>query len=165
MPLRGPGGSGDQGILPHAHRGLRRMRRPSLSEGILGGDQTSQPARSFSAWPPQVSQTRSPPFRTRAVSPQAGQTSASRRMPPDGPRPWAEGRKTRLSGAAPSNSPLPTLRCRQLGMVSGDLGNVCLQRPRLGPHPTLSGRSLRPLVPQPLSSRWRAPPHPARHCP
>ena len=30
---------------------------------------------------------------------------------------------------------------------------------------TLSGRSLRPPVPQPLSSRWRAPPHPARHCP
>lgn len=99
------------------------MRRPSLSEGILGGDQTSQPARSFSA----------SPFPRR--------------------------------GAAPSNSPLPTLRCRQLGMVSGDLGNVCLQRPRLGPHPTLSGRSLRPPVPQPLSSRWRAPPHPARHCP
>jgi hypothetical protein len=30
---------------------------------------------------------------------------------------------------------------------------------------TLSGRSLRRPVPQPLSSRWRGPPHPARHCP
>ena len=67
--------------------------------------QSGQPVRSPSARTPQVSQMRSAPFRTRAVSPQSGQTSASLRSPPWVPRSCGVGRKTRLSGAAPRENP------------------------------------------------------------